>query len=389
MNERTILAIPGPISVDPAVLRALSKPTLSHSDPEFIEIFSETLKGLRKIFFCNSGQAFVVAGSGTLAMEMAVVNFIERGDRLLVVNTGYFGERFVEIFSRYGVEIDQLTVPIGHAPSKEQVREALEKEDYKILTAQHVDTSSGVANDIKGIGEVASDFDTLTIVDGVCSIAGCEFRQDDWNIDVCFTGSQKAIGVPPGLAIVMASEHALEVLKERKTPVPNYYCDLSRWLPIMQSYEECGKGYFATPPVNMIYALRESVKQILAEGMERRYRRHSIMSRAVKNSIRALGLECIPASDKVSAQTLTAPYYPTQVKGDEFLAKVREEDVILAGGLLRDLRDRYFRVAHMGTMGSSDILAVVGAIEKGLDACGYKFKRGIGLTAAGEILAEL
>ncbi len=389
MNERTILAIPGPVSVDPAVLRALSKPTLAHLDPEFIEIFSETLKDLRKVFLCNSGQAFVVAGSGTLAMEMAVVNFLEKGDRLLVVNTGYFGERFVEIFSRYGVKIDQITVPIGHAPSKNQIREALEREDYKLLTAQHVDTSSGVANDIKGIGEVASDFDTLTIVDGVCSVAGCEFRQDNWNIDVCFTGSQKALAAPPGLAIVMVGQDALEVQQKRKTPVPNYYCDFSRWLPIMQSYEERRKGYFATPPVNMIYALHEALKQVLAEGMERRFLRHSIISRAVKASIETLGLECIPVSHEVSAQTLTAPYYPTQVKGDEFLAKVREEGVVLAGGLLRELRDRYFRVAHMGTMGSSDILAVVGAIEKGLDACGYGFKRGLGLTAAGEILAEL
>ncbi len=390
MNERTLLAIPGPVPVDPAVLRALSKPTLAHKSPEFSELFGETLRDLRKVFLCKSGQPFVAAGSGTLAMEMAAVNLIEEGDRLLVVNIGFFGERFVEIFSRYKVKIDQLNVPVGHAPSKDQIKEALEKEEYKLLTVQHVDTSTGVANDIKGIGEVASQFDTLVVVDGVCSISGCEFRQDDWKIDVCFTASQKALAAPPGLAIVTVSERALEVFGERKTPVPNYYCDFSKWLPMLRNYEEGGKKvYFTTPPVNMIYALHESVKQVLDEGMERRIRRHSIMSRAVKSSVKALSLECVPVSDEIAAPTLTVPYYPPKVEGDRFLATARREGVVLAGGVVKDLKDRYFRIGHMGTMGSSDVLAIVGAMEKSLDACGYKFKKGQGLTAAGEVLTEL
>ncbi len=389
MNERTILAIPGPTLIDPAVLRAISRPTVSHFDPDFIEIFGNTLRKLKKVFLCESGQAFVIAGSGTLAMEMAVVNFIEKGDHLLVINTGYFGERFAEIFSRYGVSIDQLNIPLGHAPSKDQVREALEKREYKILTAQHVDTSTGVANDIKGIGEVADEFETLVVVDGVCSVSGCEFKQDDWKIDVCFTGSQKALAVPPGLGILMLSEHALETLHERKTPVPNYYGDISRWLPIMQSYETGSRGYFATPPINMIYALNESVEQILEEGLERRIQRHSIISKAVKSAVETLGLQCIPVSNEVAAKTLTAPYYPQQVEGDEFLAAVRREGVILSGGFLKDIRDQYFRIGHMGIMGSSDILAVIGAIEKGLTNCGYEFKKGEGLTAAEEVLSEL
>jgi len=389
MNERILLAIPGPVPVDPAVLRALSKPTLAHKGPEFSELFGETLRDLRKVFLCDSGQPFVVAGSGTLAMEMAVVNFLEEGDRLLVVNTGYFGERFAEIFSRYKVKIDQLDVPVGQVPSKDQVREALEREEYKLLTIQYVDTSSGVVNDIKGVGEVANEFDTLIAVDGVCAIGACEFRQDDWNIDVCCTGSQKALAVPPGLAIVMVNERTLEAFLKRKTPVPNYYCDFSKWLPVLQTYERGGKGYFATPPVNMIYALHESVKQILNEGMERRFQRHSIISRAVKAAIKALGLECVPISNEVAADTLTAPYYPPKVEESKFLAATLREGVVLAEGTLKDLREKYFRIGHMGTIGSPDILAIVGAIEKGLDVCGYEFKMGLGLTAAEEVLVEL
>ncbi len=389
MNERQILAIPGPTPVDPRVLRVLSKPTLSHRDPAFADLFGETLRNLKKIFLCEPGQAVVVAGSGTLAMEMAVINFLEEGDHLLVVNTGYFGDRFVEIFSRHGVKIDQLNVPVGHIPSKDQVREALEKEDYKLLTVQHVDTSIGVSNDIKGIGEVANEFDTLVVVDGVCSISGCEFKQDDWKIDVCFTGSQKALAVPPGLAIVMINEDAVQALNERKTLTPNYYCDLSRWLPIMQGYEEGKAGYFATPPVNMIYSLHESVNQILDEGLEKRIRRHSIISRAVKEAVHALSLDCLPVSNEVAANTVTAPYYPPKVDGKRFHEIVRREGVVLAGGVLKDLREKYFRIGHMGNMGSSEILAIVGAIEKGLSACGYRFQRGLGLTAGGEVLTEL
>lgn len=389
MNERQILAIPGPTIVDPRVLRALSKPTLSHRDPEFIDLFGETLRDLKKIFLCRSGQAVVVAGSGTLAMEMAVVNLLEEGDHLLVINTGYFGDRFVEIFSRHGVKIDQMNVPVGYAPSKDQVREALEKEDYKLVTVQHVDTSIGVANDIKGIGEVANEFNALVVVDGVCSISGCEFKQDDWKIDVCFTGSQKALAVPPGLGILMINEDAIQAMNERKTLMSNYYCDLARWLPIMQAYEEGKPSYFATPPVNMIYSLHESVKQILDEGLEKRIRRHSIISKAVKEAVDALSLDCLPVSNEMAATTVTAPYYPPKVDGKRFQETVRREGVVLAGGVLKGLRDKYFRIGHMGNMGSSEILAIVGAIEKGLSTCGYEFQRGLGLTAAGEVLTEL
>jgi alanine-glyoxylate transaminase/serine-glyoxylate transaminase/serine-pyruvate transaminase len=389
MNETQILAIPGPTPVDPKVLRVLSKPTLSHRDPVFTDLFGETLRDLKEIFLCKSGQAVVVAGSGTLAMEMSVVNFLEEEDRLLVVNTGYFGDRFVEIFSRYGVKIDQLKVPVGHIPSKDQVREALEKEDYKLLTVQHVDTSIGVANDIKGIGEVANDFDTLVVVDGVCSISGCEFRQDDWNIDVCFTGSQKALAVPPGLAIVMVNEKAIQVLRKKNTPTPNYYCDLSRWLPIMDTYERGDAGYFATPPVNMIYSLHESLKQILDEGLEERIQRHSIISRAVKAAVNALSLDCLPISNEIAANTVTAPFFPPKVESKRFHETVRREGVVLARGVQKELRDKYFRIGHMGNMRSSEILAIVGAIEKGLSICGYEFQKGLGLTAAGEVLTEL
>jgi len=388
-SERMILAIPGPVPVDPAVLRALSKPTLPHIDPVFVEAFGQTLRDLREVFLCKAGQPFVVAGSGTLAMEMAVVNFLEEGDQFLVVNTGFFGERFVEIFSRYKVEIDQLTVPIGQVPSKEQIREALEKKDYKLITVQHCDTSSGVKNDVKGIGEVAKDFDTLVVVDGVSSIGGCEFRQDDWEIDVCFTGSQKAIAVPPGLAIVSVSEKALEIFEKRDSQVPNYYCDFSEWLPILQTYEQGGKAYFATPAVNMIYALSESVRQILREGMEERFRRHSIMSRSVKDAIEALGLKTVPASNDIAAETLTAPYYPPEFDGSRFLSAVRREGVVVAGGLLKEIKEKYFRIGHMGVMGASDILAVIGAIEMGLKVCGHRFGSGVGLTAAKEALEEL
>jgi alanine-glyoxylate transaminase/serine-glyoxylate transaminase/serine-pyruvate transaminase len=242
-----------------------------------------------------------------------------------------------------------------------------------------------VVADVKRLAALGRQYGALVVVDGVCSLAGEELRQEEWGVDLALTTSQKAIGVPPGLALVVAGPRAMEAFRKRQSPVANYYADWTNWLPIMEAYEARRPGYFGTPPVNLIWALNVSLGQILEEGMDRRVARHRTLSRAFKSAMAALGLQQVPVSDDKAATTITAAYYPKGVDRS-LLGRVGEAGVILAGGLHPAIRDRYFRVGHMGAVNASDILATVGAIEQGLAQSGYQFDAGAGLSAAGAIL---
>jgi alanine-glyoxylate transaminase/serine-glyoxylate transaminase/serine-pyruvate transaminase len=250
MKDRTLLMIPGPIEFEPEVLAALGAPTTSHLAPNFIEAFSQALERMRKVFLSEDGQPFILAGSGTLAMDAAGANLVEPGDRALVVQSGYFSDRFGVILERYGAEVTYVRAPVGGRPSLDEVETALETQDFKLVTVTHVDTSTGVMADVQGVAGLAQNYDTLMVVDGVCSVAGEELRMTDWGIDVALTASQKAIGVPPGLALLVASPKALQAFRSRRTPVQNYYADWENWLPIMEAYERRKPSYFGTPPVN-------------------------------------------------------------------------------------------------------------------------------------------
>jgi len=386
MKNRKLLMIPGPIEFTPEVMRAMGMPTASHVAPNFVDAFGQALERLREVFLCPSGQPLVVAGSGSLAMDMAVANLVEQGDKALVVNTGYFGDRFAAILTRYGAEVTQVRAPaIGDAPSLSEVEAALTEEQFKVMTITHVDTSTAVAADVRGLSALGQRYGALVVVDGVCSVAGEEMRQEEWGIDLALTASQKALGVPPGLALVVAGPRALDAYHQRKTPVLNYYADWTQWLPIMKAYEERRASYYGTPPVNLIWALNVSLGQILEEGMEARFARHNWLSDALKAGITALGLTQVPVSADRTATTLTAPYYPEGVDAT-MLKHVGEAGVILAGGLHPEIKARYFRIGHMGAVSRSDILTTIGAVEHGLAQAGYNFEFGAGLAAAQRVL---
>jgi alanine-glyoxylate transaminase/serine-glyoxylate transaminase/serine-pyruvate transaminase len=382
MKDRTLLMIPGPIEFDPAVLAALGAPTTSHVAPDFIAAFGQALERLREVFLCPDGQPLVVAGSGTLAMDLAGANLIESGDRALVVNTGYFSDRFGDLLARYGAEVTHVRAPVGGRPALDEVEAALKRGPFKLMTVTHVDTSTGVITDVQRLAALARRYDTLIVVDGVCSVAGEELRMAEWGVDVALTASQKAIGVPPGLALLVAGPRALAAWQARTTPVGNYYADWSNWLPIMQAYEARRPGYFGTPPVNLIWALNVSLGQILAEGMEARFRRHRALGRAFKAAMVSLRLEQVPLELEYAANTLTAPYYPAGVSAAELLPRVKAAGAVLAGGLHPTIKERYFRIGHMGPITLGDLLATIGAIETGLATCGHEFDPGAGLATA-------
>lgn len=366
MTDRKLLMIPGPIEFEPAVLEAMARLTLSHVDPAFIASFGNALKMMREVWMCPSGQPFVVAGSGTLAMDMAGANLIEPGDKVLVLVTGYFGHRYAELLKRYGAEVTVLEAPLGDTVPLDEVERELAYGNFKLMTFTHVDTSTGVLVDPRPLAELAQQHGVLTILDGVCSIAGEEMRQEEWQIDVAVTASQKAIGVPPGLALMMVSPKALDVWKHRKTPVGNYFCDWGLWLPIMQAYEEGRPSYFATPPINLIVALELSLQLMLNEGMDNRFARHIAMADSFRKSMQELGLSFIPVSEEVMAHTLSAPYYSEGMTAPKLLPEVAKNGVVIAGGLLPSIKDTYFRVGHMGMVNAEHINKTVHAITESL-----------------------
>ena len=386
MSERDLLMIPGPINFDPGVLREMSAPTAGHTAPEFVARFGEALEWLKQVFLAPSGMPFVIAGSGTLAMDIAASNLIEPGDRALVISTGYFSDRMATILERYGAEVTVLRAEIGDVVALNQVEAELARVKPKVLTMTHVDTSTGVAVDVRALAQAAHKHNALVVVDGVCSVAGMELQQDAWGVDIALTASQKAIGVPPGLALLVASPRALDAFRARKKPVANYYADWANWLPVMEAYLARKIAYFGTPPVNLVYALHESLRQILAEGMDARVARHKRISDAFKAGLQVIGLKQVPARAEVAATTMSAVYYPDGIDA-KLLGKVRERGVVLAGGLHPAIRDKYFRVGHMGVVSHADISATLSAIEGALLAAGHEFDEGAGLAAMEKALA--
>lgn len=383
MFERELLMIPGPTNVDPRVLRAMCKPSLSHTSPEFASIFKEALDDLKKVFMTKD-EVFVVAGSGTLALEMAIANIIEPGDKVLNIVSGYFGQYFVEISKVYGAKFRVLEVPWGKAVKPELVEEALKEDDYKAVTVTHVETSTGVANPIKEIGEVVrKNSNAFYIVDTVCSLGGMEVRVDDWHIDVCVSGSQKCLGVPPGLALVAANSRALEHVEKRKVPVGSWYGSFKNWLPVMRDPTK----YFATPAVNMIYALNEALKLVIEEGLEKRFKRHYVLAEAFRTAIEALNLKLV-AERESAANTVSAIYYPEGVDDNQFRNEMKKHGVVVAG-TLGPLKGKGFRVGHMGNVSQNDIFATVAAIESTLKRLGCKVETGKGVAAAQEKLLSL
>lgn len=382
MKSRKLLMIPGPIEFEPSVMRAMGSATTSHVAPSFIESFGNSLDMMKSVWQCPSGQPVILAGSGTLAMDTAAANLIERGDRALVISTGYFGDRFADILKRYGAEVKVLKAKTGGVIHPDEIEAELKLAEYKVLTFTHVDTSTAVLVDPVPMGKLGRKFNVLTILDGVCSVAGEEIRQEEWGIDVVLTASQKAVGVPPGLALLVVSPQAIQAWRNRATPVSSYYSDWTHWLPIMESYSNRKPSYFGTPAVNLVAALEVSLQLILNEGLAGRFERHRRTGAAFRAGLKALALGQVPLNDGIAANTLSAPLFPAGVSGHDLLPKISDAGVILAGGLLPEIRDRYFRIGHMGSVSRGDVVTTLSAIESGLKQCGYPFVPGTGINAA-------
>jgi alanine-glyoxylate transaminase/serine-glyoxylate transaminase/serine-pyruvate transaminase len=389
MTQRSILMIPGPVEISPRVLEAFSVAPPGHTAPALIAAFGEALESVRRVWSAEpASQPFVVGGGGTLAMDMAVANLVAPGDRVVVVKTGYFSDRLAEMLRRQGAAVLEVGAAAGDAPSLDAVREALDGDRASgprtALFATHVDTSTGVRIDPAPLARLAREHGMLAVVDGVCAAGGERCEMAEWDLDVYLTASQKALGLPPGLALMVASPRALAVRRERRAAPPPMYLDWEAWLPVLRAYEERRAAYFSTPPTNLVLALAAALAEIESEGMPARISRHEQAASALRAAWRALGLRPLPVREALAANTLSALYLPESataaVDAPAVVARIGEHGVTVAGGLLPELRTRYFRVGHMGwVVGRPDLLCrTVAAVAAGLR------DGGLGVTAQGE-----
>ncbi|NQS89416.1 alanine--glyoxylate aminotransferase family protein [Patescibacteria group bacterium] len=370
------LMTPGPVEVSPRTLRALSFPMTHHYSPEFIDFFQETTEKLKKVFQTKK-DLIIMQGEAVVGLEAAVANILDPGDRVLVLDNGPYGAWFGIYVENHGGEVVRLKQDYTKAMNPEKVKEKLEKEkNIKAITLVHMDTPVGITNPVEEICRLAKQFEVLTIVDSVAALGGMEIKPDEWEIDICICGSQKCFSSPPGLAPISVSKEAWEAMRKKKKPLRNTYLS-------MLDYRETwikNKSFPFTPFVSEIYALNESITEILEEGLENVFVRHKKVAQAVREAVEAIGLKLWPESKEIASDTVTAVRVPPGID-DEKLRKIMAEDYgVLIAGEVPGLEGDIFRIGHMGYSAYLDnALVTIAALEKTLEKLGFPVKIGSGV----------
>ena len=356
-----ILLGPGPSQVPPRVMRALATPVVGHLDPTFLQVMDELQALLRYTFQTENPLTLVVPGTGTAAMETAVANMVEPGDPVLVCANGYFGLRIAEMARRYGGEVEVITRPWGEVFDPADVRAALDRRPARVVAIVHGETSSGAAQPIDAIAEVVHAQDGVLIVDTVASLGGVPFGVDAAGVDVCYTGSQKCLGCPPGLGPITLGPRAVARLEARRTPVANWYLDLS----LLRQYWDERRVYHHTAPVSMLYALHEALRLVAEEGLEARWARHQQCAEQLWAGLETLdiGLHVAPALRLPSLTTVRVPSGVDEAAVRRTL--LGRYNIEIAGGL-GELKGQVWRVGLMGYSAREEnvllLLAALGAI---------------------------
>lgn len=356
-----LLMGPGPSTVPPEVYQALSAPTLGHMDPRFIDIMDAIKADMQTILNTGNRCTVPMSGTGSAGMETCFVNLVEKGDKVLILINGVFGRRMQDVASRLGAEVDALEFEWGTPVLVDEVQKKLEQSAYKIVAVVHAETSTGVLNPVDQIGALLKGSDTLFLVDCVTSMGGVEIRMDDWGIDALYSGSQKCLSCPPGIAPVSFSGRAVQTLQSRKTKVPNWYLDLSM---IIQYWGGASRVYHHTAPINMLYALYQALELILDEGLEQVYKRHKDMHKLLAAELEQLGLQFL-VEENYRLPQLNAMTIPEGIDEAQIRSKLLLEDSIEIGGGLGPLAGKIWRIGLMGyTAQEENIHRLVTALKK-------------------------
>ncbi len=374
------LFTPGPTMVPPEVLEAMSRPIIHHRKAEFKSILEEAREGLKYVFQTKE-EVIILTSSGTGAMEAAICNLFSKGDKVIAVNGGKFGERWVELGNVYGLDVIPFNVTWGEAADPDVLISMLESEkDIKGVLIQASETSTGVKHPVKEIAEYTRKRDDVVlVVDGITAVGVFDIPMDGWGIDVLITGSQKALMTPPGLAFIALNEKAWNFVD--RSDLPKYYFDLKK------AKKEASKNQTPyTPAISLIIGLNEAIKIIKNEGLENVFKRHERYSRATIESFKAMGLEIFP---RVPSPALTAVKIPDGMDGEAFVKDLQTEFGAIVAGGQSQLKGKIFRVSHMGYVDPLDILSVISAVEVLLKKKGRLETLGRAVSLAESILWEV
>lgn len=380
-----VLLAPGPSNIHPRVQSAMLAPIVGHMDPYFVTIMEDTMSLLRVLFQTKNTLTFPISGTGSAGMEAGFCNFLEPGDVAVIGVNGLFGERMADNALRCGAEVVQVPAEWGQIIEPEAIETALKaQKKVKLLALIHTETSTGTLQPLTEASRLAKQHEALFLVDTVSSLGGQEVAVDDWGIDICYSGSQKCIGCPPGLAPFTANQAALDTLERRTCKVSSWYLDLS----LLSAYWGTGRSYHHTTPISMVYALHEALVLIAEEGLEARIQRHLRHGLALQRGLEAMGL-VLHADKNYRASVVTAVRVPPGV--DDLRVKqglLNKFDIEIAGGL-GPLKGQIWRIGLMGHSSTEEnVLRLLSALEELLVAEGYSVELGAGVTAAIQALRE-
>ena len=383
-RDRLLLG-PGPTNVNPRVIRAMTMPLMGYLDPTFLKVMDEVSALLREAFRTSNELTLAVSGTGTSGMEASLVNLLEPGDSVVVGINGLFGQRLADIATRCGANVKSVSAEWGQTLDPAAVDEAMsEAGQVKLLAVVHVETSTGVVQPLPPLAEVAHRHGALFLVDAVTSLGGVDLRVDEWEIDACYSATQKCLGAPPGLSPITLSQQAVDAVTARQTPVQSFYLDLLQ----LQRYWITDRTYHHTASMPMIYALREALVMAMEEGLDARHRRHQRNADALKAGLAELGMRPLAAADN-QANPLTAALVPEGLDEAKVRRALLSEYGIEIGGGFGPLAGKIWRIGLMGESSQgSHVLTLLHALESLLAREGMELASGAAVAAAHRALAE-
>jgi alanine-glyoxylate transaminase/serine-glyoxylate transaminase/serine-pyruvate transaminase len=362
----------------------MAAPLLGHLDPEFLEIMNDTQDMLRRVFQTGNQLTFPVSGTGSAGMETAVVNLIEPGDRMVVCVNGVFGQRMTDVAQRAGASVTTIERPWGEVFDPQQIRDVFQRVRPKVLGIVHAETSTGAWQPVEQLGALCRETETLLLLDTVTSLGGVPVEVDRWGVDAVYSGTQKCLSCPPGLAPVSFSPRAVEVINRRKTKVQSWYLDMG----MVQRYWGEERFYHHTAPITMIYGLREALRVVHEEGLEARFARHRKNHQALKAGLAALGIG-YAAAEGHQLPMLNAVRIPPGADDLTTRKRLLAEFGIEIGGGLGDFKGKVWRIGLMGhSSRPNNVLLFLAALEQCLLAQRVKVPAGAGVAAANKVYTQ-
>lgn len=381
---------PGPSDVHPRVYRALATPIIGHLDPEFLQVMNRLQEMLRSVFFTRNRVTIALSGTGSAGMEAALVNLVEPGDSVLICQSGFFGGRMADMVERIGGKVVKLERPWGEVFGPEDVKAALDSNRaVRLVAIVHAETSTGAHQPLEAIGRLCRERDKLLLVDAVTSLGGTEVRVDDWHIDAAYSVTQKCLSCPPGLSPLTFGERAVGKMRSRRSKPVSWYLDAS----LIESYWTEGKrAYHHTAPISMNYALHEALAVALEEGLERRFQRHRLNSRALVSGLEAMGFRMF-AQEGHRLSMLNAVRIPDEIGSAMPEAQVRrrllDEYNLEIGGGLGPVEGKIWRIGLMGESSRrQNVIYFLAALETILLSAGVRKEMGAGLAAAAAVYRD-